>query len=172
MAQPPQKHVVDVINTGEVGAATRTVQLALGTLNPDPYTNVTNVKAGSKVTVITVQLDTNVEAPAAGHFPDYFDWFLWFNINGAQTTPRPDLVGQSHLKNQIFHQDGAIEFVSGITAANTLVAKGLTWRAHIVIPRQWQIVNDGDTIELVYRWADGTNTHDTKVKAIYKEIYP
>lgn len=171
MAQPPHKHVIDVTNSAEAGAAVRTIQLALGVLNPDPYTNVTNVKAGSKVTMITVMLDCMQEVMNSGTI-DYLDWYIWFNINGAQGQPQPALVGSNHLKTQVFHQEQClIDFYTSRTDAGWVRNPSKVFRLNISIPRSWQIVNDGDAIELVYKYAAGLN-HTTKCKAIYKEIYP
>lgn len=169
--QPPMKHIVDVVNSAEVGAATRTVQLVQGVLNPDPFVNVTNVKAGSKVTHLEIQLDINADSLNGGTIT-YFDCYVWFNINGAQGTPLPTLVGANHLKNQVFHQEGALmdTYVSR-TDVGWVRQNPKVFRMSISIPRQWQQINDGDTIELVYRYSSALN-FTTKVKAIYKEFFP
>lgn len=163
------KHVVDVVNNGQAGGATLFAQLALGTLNPDPYTNVTNVKAGSKIFALELQIDMCQEITGI----DYVDWYIWFNINGVQAQPRPDIAGSSHLKNQIMHQEGAL-FQNGqnLTSVGVVKLDPKVWRLNIRIPRGWQQINDGDSIEFVYRFSNAGINHDTKIKCIYKEIFP
>lgn len=167
------KHVVDIVNAGQAGGATLTARLALGTLNPDPYTNVDNVKAGSIIRALEIQLDVVAENAHFSGNIDYMDWYVWFNINGVQVAARPDIVGGSHLKNQVFHQEGGLfREAQQVTAVGIVSMVPMTWRLSLVLPRQWRQVNDGDTIELVYRYSDATVNHDLKLKCIYKEYFP
>lgn len=167
---PPLKHVVDSNRTAEAGNIIRTIVLAVGTLNPDPYTVQTNVKNQNIITKITLQIDSGIQGNLAFE-EDLFDWFVWFNINGAQATPDPTGTNLSHLKNQIFHQDGQLYNKIAATATQAFFKNGV-WRIEINIPRAWQQINDGDTIEFVYKWTQASAVHDLKFRAIYKEVFP
>lgn len=103
---------------------------------------------------------------------DYFDWYVWFNVGGTQTRPNAGTVNSSTLKNQIFHQDGAIAVNGQLTAVGTYEPWINKWRVEINVPRQWQQVNENDVIELVILGGNNGAATSTKCKVIYKEIFP
>lgn len=166
---PPMKHIVQNYYTG-VNLSTQTVTiLAVGTENPDPYTNVTNVRNGSIIRQIILQFDWISNTPTS---PDSIDWYVWFNINGAQTRPTNTNPNLSHLKNQIFHQDGTITRGVQSTAVATVYPTSKSWRVVINLPRGYQQVNLGDQIEFVMTSSVNGTVSDYKLTAIYKEIFP
>lgn len=168
---PPHKHIVQVYQTAQnISAAGNGVTLAVGTLNPDPYTNVTNVRNGSIIRQIHLQIDVLWQDSAAHH--DSYEWYVWFNINGAQTQPDPQSTNASHLKNQIIHQDGRITSNVVFSSVGIFEPRVSRWRLVINIPRWAQQLNDGDKIELVHRNAVNAAIVDYRIVAIYKEIYP
>lgn len=165
------KHVVQVYATAQnLSAAGNGVTLAVGTENPDPYTNVTNVRNGSIIRQIILQIDWLKFENSQYH--ESYEWYVWFNINGAQTQPDPQSTNASHLKNQIFHQDGTICAVVQATAVGLLTPREHKWRVVINIPRAYQQLNVGDKIELVHRTVNATADSDYRIVAIYKEIFP
>lgn len=161
MPMPPHKHIVESNALGEAGAVQRTITIVQGAINPDPFTNINQVKAGSIVQAIQCQIDFLPSAvPAAD---DIINFFIWFNINGAQTQPTMLLLSQNHLKNQIFFCEGGI-----ISPAQ---GHRLVYRFLLRIPPQYQQINDGDTIEFVYK-RGLSPALDTAWRFIYKEYFP
>lgn len=168
MRIPPLKHVNDDF-ISIANNVLQTVDLAVGTLNPDPYTNQNNVKNGSIVTGLELLIDVAWETLNAGSTPDTLDWYVWFNVNGAQTNPTPGATNASHLKNQIFHEEQDMHYVP--ISGNTVLMPNKLWRAHISIPRGYQQINEGDKIQLCFK-KTLSYTCDIKIKCIYKEIFP
>lgn len=174
---PPMKHVLDDIFTIAAGTVSdQVVNLAVGTLNPDPYTTNNAVRNGSKVGDIKLMLDIYSTKPYDANLAIIFDWYVGFNINGAQSMPAPNAVGNSHLKNQIFHQDqGVIPLAGAVgspadSVANNELAK---WRVKIGIPTQYRQINEGDVIEFhIIKAANVTPGTVVKLKAIYTEYFP
>lgn len=176
MPQPPMKHVLDDLLSIPHGTVTdQVINLAVGTVNPDPYTTNNAVKNGSIIGTMSLQLDVYLDQNYdAGQTACLFDWYVGFNINGQQTMPNPNNVGASHVKNQIFHQDQGVLEVSA-QAANVAVRppKPLVWRVQIAIPRLYHQVNEGDVIEFhIIKSVMSTADLNVKLKCIYKEYYP
>lgn len=166
--QPPVKHIVqnNLLNTAS--AANQTIVIAKAVLVPDPYTNNTDVKNANRVFAISYQIDwTPSQNTPVGDY--LFDFYFAFNINAAQPMPVVTATGASHINNQVFHEDGAIQVVGAVTQS----CVPHVWRGMIKIPRQWNILNDGDQIEMHYTTAGPASAnHDIKYKFIYKEVYP
>lgn len=148
--------------------------MAKGTVNPSNYVNITDVRNGSKIFGILLQLDfalhgATLTSDTSGSM--VYDWTVDFNINGAQTLPNPNTIGSSPLQTQVFHQDGGIFPIgstSGGSSPNTHVV-----RLFVAIPKAWSQINDNDVIALrVQKSAMTTISLDVKIRAIYKEIFP
>lgn len=166
MPMPPQKHIVESDALGEAGNVSRDIDIVIGAINPDPFTNLNQVKAGSYVQALSVEMDYNCDTPPAAANPAVLEWFIWYNINGAQTPPTPLLVGQSHLKNQVFMQGGGL-------FTNADARRAASFRFMLRIPKAYQMINDGDKITLRYKYIQGTpDNFDTRWKFIYKEYFP
>lgn len=174
MPMPPMKHILDDrFGAPDAGNTTKTIDLAVGTLNPDPYANNNAVKAGSIISTIVIQLEFGLYTGVADNAQfDYLDWYVWFNVAGSQTVPAPDNVGNSDLKNQVFHQDGAILMSS--TASATTPARGswAKWNLVIKVPKWARQLNKDDKIQLNYKFQSTAATHFGKLKAIYVEYFP
>lgn len=164
-----RKHIVENTIIAEAGAVVRAIPLAIGTLNPDYFTNTNNVMAESTVGKITIQIDANV-TPQAGITVDALDWYIWFNVNNGQPVQSPVGIGTTHTKNQVFHQDGAL-FTTPAGALYAADAHTATWRIEIGVPRSWSRLQDGDQIQLVYIWQNAPAVHQFKYRAIYTEVY-
>lgn len=166
------KHIIQVYqNQQNISATGNGVTLAVGTENPDPYTNPTNVRNGSIIRQITLQIDV-CESDYTATQHDTYEWYVWFNVNGAQTQPDAQSTNASHLKNQIIHQDGCIMEQIGYTAAGVVPIPVSKWRLVINVPRWAQQLNVGDKIELVHRTSVATAHVNYRIVAIYKEIFP
>lgn len=170
MPYPPLKHVIDSDALGEAGGAVKTIDLAIGTENPDPYTNANNVRNGSIVRQIVAQIDwVNSNSSQVS----MFDWYCWFNIAGAQGVVTPlGGVNSSNTKNQVFHQDGALQVNMQATGVGIAAANVAKWRLVINIPRGFQTINRNDKIQFVYYCSDTSANNNTKWRFIYKEIFP
>lgn len=168
MVQPPVKHVVQSNLLGTGNANNQTITIAVGTLNPDPYTNTTNIKNANKIYAVAIQLDWN--NAAGGAIGDYIlDWYIGFNINGGQSMPVPGSIGASHISNQVFIQDGAIKTQGATTASNI----PSVWRTILKLPKSWQTFNEGDELQFKYTISGPAGgLHDLKWAFIYKEFYP
>lgn len=169
--QPPFKHIVQGIVFAEAGNVIRTIQIARGVLNPDPFINVTNCKAGSILGSISCFIDIGYE-PNVAIGADTLDWYIGYNIDASQTIGDPQAVGGSHLRNQIFRMDQAVR--NGNTVASTTVVppKDIVFRFVLSIPRTWKQINDGDTLNFVYKFSNAAAVHDVKTLFIYKEYFP
>lgn len=170
---PPLKHVIDNIfvgtNTSYAGGAPNVTQIAIGTVNPNSYTTQQQVRNGSIIKKITVQIDLFSNSHDT---VDIYDWFIWFNIGGTQARPTANLVNPSVIKNQVFHQDGALFTANQDTAIGVWLPRIASWRVEINIPRSLQQINENDVIELVQQGGANASTTNMKVKVIYKEIFP
>lgn len=168
---PPLKHVINGY-ANNVNLSTTTIfDLAVGVLNPDSYTTAVNVRNGSIIRNLNVAIDwLTGDVPGTEH--DSFDWYIWFNVNGAQTVANPQTVNASHLKNQIFHQDGTISCVQEATAVGFSNANVSKWRLNIAVPRWAQQLNDGDKIQLVMITTKNATISDYRFQVIYKEVFP
>lgn len=177
MGMPPLKHVVDdLLNIPYNNTSVQTITLAKGVINPNYVSSNTDVRNGSKITKITILIDCIPLLVSDTSDVMIFDWYVAFNIAGAQALPAPNSVGGSDLLQQVFHQDqGMIQLVNnsgvGIAATNTPYVV----RLELNIPRAWQVLNRDDQIQLLVAKSALLNTSNAmyfKVKAIYKEIYP
>lgn len=166
MGIPPLKHIVESLILSEAGNVTRAIDLAVGTLNPDPYTNANNVRNGSIIRQLIVEIDAAVAAGTINE-QSALDWYVWFNIAGSQTVVSPTLLNASTTKNQVFKQDGSL--IEHTQSGGVWLHK---WRLVIDIPRSYQQINDLDKIQFVYRWFGADSVHDLKYRFIYKEIFP
>lgn len=166
---PPQKHIIDSGVVNQSSATQTRLILAKGVINPDPFTNPTDCRAGSILGAMTIQLDFVLDKGTINLQPQYVDWGIAYNINDAQTIPNMDVVGNSHLMNQVFHLDGGMLEIPAAT--NTGFFPCMTWRVTIKIPKAWSKINEGDTISLYYKMVLNSITW-VKIKAIYKEYFP
>lgn len=170
---PPQKHIIDSGVTTVASTSQTSLLIAKGVINPDPFTNNYECRAGSIVGALTIQLDVVPDNDLTVGAPAYFDWGLFFNINDAQTAPSMEAAMSSagaDLITQIFHQDGALVPVPG-AVSNTSDNQVKSWRLQVKVPTSWQKVNRGDTIRLYFKF-NQSRTHYVKIKVIYKEYWP
>lgn len=171
----PIKHILDDTVTDEAGAVVRTINIVQGVTGADPY-NVaqSQVNAGSAVVrrihlMLEVAINVGIVNVA---LLDRFDWYVWFNVAGAQAAPDPRTAGQSDLKNQIFHMGHGL--MGGPTAVNS--AQQQAYKAFLVydliinVPTWAQKINKDDTIELKYVHSDSAANKWIKMKAIFMEI--
>lgn len=159
-----------MVNIPPANTSVQIVTLAVGAFNPNYVTNANNVKAGSKVASLHLQIDAIAYPPNDTNSALIFDWFICFNIAGSQTFVAPNTVASDTKTNQIFHQDqGMLSLPTAVGG----VPPPYVWRGVVKIPKSWMIVNDTDTIELhIAKSAMATCALYFKIKAIYKEIYP
>lgn len=171
MGIPPQKHVIDTGATSITSTTKSTIECVKGVLNPDYTANPSNVRVGSIVTGIMIEMDVAADIASINANPVYFDWYVGYNIDGAQTQPNPGSVGSSDLMGQVFHEDGALFPLNSAvqTAAGTI--KLATWRTYVSIPKGYQKLMRGDIINIVFKF-DTAVKFWLKAKIIYKEIYP
>lgn len=171
MPIPPLKHIVETVDTGANRSVTPlVVQLAVGTVNPNSYTTQAQCRNGSLIKKLNIQLDVidSGEPGSAGTI----DWYVWFNIGGVQSRVFPNLTNASVTKNQIFHQEGALVQNANMTAVGAYVPWKNSWRIELNVPKSLQQVNENDVIELVLGTNINSATTSTKVRVIYKEIFP
>lgn len=170
---PPQKHVIDTGSTTVTSTSKTSIELVKGVLNPDYTANPTNVRVGSIVTGIMIQLDVCMDTADFQANPVYFDWYVNYNIDGQQTSalPNPGSVGPSDLMNQIFHEDGALIPMNTSASVGAINARMNTWRLYLRIPKSYQKIMRGDIIQLVFKF-DSAVKMWLKGKFIYKEIFP
>lgn len=175
MGYPPLKHVLDdLFSIAPATTATQVVTLAVGTINPNYIGTNNQVRNGSLVTKLTILLDigptANTPLDADGSL--FYDWYIAFNIAGAQALPNPNAVGGSVLAPQVFHQDqGMFDFTNSGTVVSYPAAHVI--RVEVNVPKSWQRLNDTDTIELRFqKSAMISQTLNVKLKCIYKEIFP
>lgn len=169
---PPQKHIIEQDNLGVASATQTSLILAKGVINPDPFSDATQCRAGAIIGAITLQIDVAINATAVVQAPQQFDWFLFFNINDAQTPPTANnIMGSAgaDLLQQVFHQDGCM--ITAPNSASTSDASTHAWRTQITIPRAWSKIMRGDTIRLYFKFGSATQTY-IKIRAIYKEYFP
>lgn len=150
MTLPPRKHVVDKGPVQVASNVTQSDTVILGTINPIPYTNPTNIATDSRVYSVQFMLDVCAQPPATDATNGKIDWFLGFNINGAQTLPAPDNVGQSTIQNQIFHQDFTLNPLPAATS-NALQPRIYSWRINLKIPKAWVRFGQGDQIQFAIK---------------------
>lgn len=175
MGMPPLKHVIDdLLAIPYNNVSVQTITLAKGTINPNYVTTNTDVRNGSKITKITLEIDIIPTVSYDANQLCFYDWYIAFNVAGAQTLPNPNTVGGSDLLNQVFHQDqGIFQFVSANNSGPVNSAHVI--RLSLNIPRTWQVLNRDDQIQLLVQksaLATTGNSLQFKVKCIYKEIYP
>lgn len=169
---PPQKHIIDSGLTSVASTTQTSLLVAKGTINPDPFTDATQCRAGSIIGALNCQLDVVLDRAAFGANPLMFDWMMFFNINDAQTPPTADNVMGSagaDLLTQVFHQDGCL--LQMPSAAATCDMKVHSWRIQIAIPKSWSKIMRGDTIRLYFK-ISATTTTWVKIRVIYKEYFP
>lgn len=168
----PIKHILNDFVQLEAGAVTRNIPLVRGVTAADPYGAAqSQVNAGSAVvTFIDIQLEFMIDATvASGTAIDYLDFYIWFNIAGAQTRPTPFTEGQSDLKNQIIHQGQALMPTVVLATAVPVTNQRAIFHIPLKIPKWAQKINKDDQIELVYQWVQNAANHDLKLKAIFME---
>lgn len=171
----PIKHIVDLTVTDEAGAATRQYPLVKGYTAADPYNSLGYpVNAGSSiVTHLDIELNVwiNNKVTVSNNDTDKFNWFIWFNVSGAQTPPDPRNVTASDLKNQVLHQGVAV--IGSATAVNPSLQNGkmALYNIHLSLklPRWAQAINKDDVIEFVYYFGDAPAVHNIALQAIFKE---
>lgn len=173
MTMPPQKHVIDPGATSVTSTSKTSLELVKGVLNPDYTANPTNVRVGSVVRGITVQIDVTPDEGSFNANPLYFDWYLGYNIDGQQTAqlPNPGSVGSSDLMNQVFHEDGSLILLPTAAQLAGQFLKLNSWRLRINIPASYQKIMRGDQIQLWFKFDTAIKCW-IKVKAIYYEIFP
>lgn len=181
----PLKHVVDVSNLDQAIDTTQIFALVIGTDNPAPSTNPSNITSGNVVTHIEIEVAFGLDQ---GGFTDAtsgnmcrLNWELFFNIGNAQTTPTPGLVGNNSLRNQVLHEDHHVFQPIAVNTSGAPV-NYITYvprfdHSHVNlsfnVPRSWQRFLNGDRLNLAYRydWHGGAELiGQTKLKAVYKEI--
>lgn len=168
MGIPPLKHVIDDQVLGGNFSTTQVLTLAQGTVNPNSYTTPLQVRNGSIIRQIILQIDFQGGSTSA----NFMDWYVWFNIAGAQARPNPNSVNISAIKNQVFHQDGCLYALISFTAVSVVAPNINKWRVVIDIPKSFQQINENDAIELVWITSNNNAQDNIKIKAIYKEIFP
>lgn len=167
---PPIKHVIDrQSGPDNISATPKVIAFAVGTVNPNSYSNDTQCRNGSIITNAILQIDIIDQQLNS---LDFIDWYVWFNIGGTQTRPQANLVNSSTLKNQVFHQDGGLFVSLQATAVGSTVPWKGSWRLPLKIPKALQQLNENDTLELVIQGGPNSSSVTTKVKIIYKEIFP
>lgn len=177
------KHVLqDSINTSDQGTSTQTIHVAVGTINPNPFAIPANqVKAGSKIFLIHFHIE--FMCVNAGQTLDLVSKLIWgirFNINGAQTFANINGLATDHLRNQYFRIDNALMFQPGTNAAGQAVTspERVIYDFDLHVPKQYQLINDGDEIQLVWRYDFLNGTADSGVNKVYgstivyKEFFP
>lgn len=170
MVMPPLKHIVQAQNTlANISVTPQVIQIAVGTVNPNSYTTQAQVRHGSLVKKLTIQLDI-IDTAVAG--VDYFDWYVWFNIGGVQARQAPNNLNPSVTKNQVFHMDGCVNYTIQSTAVGITSAWKHSWRVEVQVPPAFQRVNENDVIELVILGGANGGYTITKANIIYKEIFP
>lgn len=174
MVMPPQKHVVDdLLAIPYNNVSTQFITLVKGKLNPDYTASNTDVRAGSKVTKLTLQVDVCPLFPTDSTNAVQYDWYIAYNIANAQTLPAPNAVGGSDVLSQIFHQDGS--YIQMLNSGTGVWQKGDVYRLSLAIPTSWQTINRDDQIVFGIIKSSMNNTSnalEVKLKCIYKEIYP
>lgn len=171
MVQPPQKHVIDSGSTSVTSTAKSTLEIVKGVLNPDYTANPSNVKVGSLVTGMVLQIDVVSDVPITNANPVYFDWYIGYNIDQGQTLPNPGAVGSSDLMGQVFHEDGSLIPVPSATTTSSAQNHPAVWRTYVKIPKSYRKIMRGDVIQFVFKFDTAVKMW-LKVKAIYYEVYP
>lgn len=170
---PPQKHVVDSGPVSVTSTIQTKFQIAHGVLNPDYNSNQASVRVGSLVRGVLIQLEValdNATISSSGNPPIYFDWFIMFNVDDAQSPPTAGNVGQSDLLVQVFHQDGCL-IPTPTAVAATIPPITRVWQTFVSLPPSWSKFMRGDALNLYFK-ADQALKYWTKIRAIYKEIFP
>lgn len=168
----PIKHILNDLVQAEAGAAIRNIPLARGVTAADPYNAAqSQVNAGSAiVTFMDIQLEFLIDSNVASTTDvDELDFYIWFNIAGAQTRPTPFSEGISDLKNQIFHMGHAMMPCYGAANVSQLTNQRAIFHIPLKIPKWAQKINKDDQIELVYQWSGGAANHYLKMKVIFME---
>lgn len=172
----PIKHILDDTVTDEAGAVVRAIHIVQGVTAADPYNAVqSQVNAGSAIVKrVHLMLEFAINESIAGTagVMDRLDWYIWFNIAGAQAAPDPRTSGQFDTKNQIFHMGSALlgQRTAG-SVGNDGSYKGFVVYDLIVnIPTWAQKINKDDTIDLIYVHSDSAANKWLKMKAIFMEI--
>lgn len=171
VGMPPQKHVIDSGATSITSTTKSTIELAKGVLNPDYSANPTNVRVGSIIKGLSIQLDVCMDVADSNANPVYMDWYIGYNIDGAQTQPNPGSVGSSDLMSQVFHEDGCLIPINTATSVGAINARMNTWRLYVKIPRSWEKLMRGDIINLVFKFDTAVKMW-LKAKVIYYEVFP
>lgn len=162
------KHITNDSITLTNNNAQQFITIAKGVLNPDPYTNANNVRAGSIIGDVHFLADIVIEGGSPTNNPQ-LDIYAWFNVNQAQTQPVAGAENASHLKNQIFWMEQIqLDHVTGTAPWVNKI------RIQLKIPKWARQINDGDAIEIVYKWTGmgASVAVDHKFKSIYKEYFP
>lgn len=151
-----------------MSAAPTVYQIAIGTVNPNSYTVPQQVRNGSKIVKLNIEVDFVDVAITVGTF----DAYVWFNIGGTQARPVPGAANPAVIKNQIMHQIGCLTQLFQSTAVGIASPWMHKFRLEINVPRSLQQINENDTIEFVFQTSIAAATSSVKFRCIYKEIYP
>lgn len=174
MPMPPQKHIVEAGTVTNASTSQTSFLLAHGVINPDPFSNEADCRAGSILGAMNIQLDVVPNTDQLGSQAIRFDWGIFYNIDDSQTPPSmDDPMGSAgkDLIQQLIHQDGCLLPQAPTAGTNTGEYSPKSWRVNLVIPRAWSKINRGDTIRLYYKF---NNAHTTllRIRVIYKEYFP
>lgn len=145
-------------------------QIAIGTINPNSYVTPQQVRNGSKITKLSLQIDYIDDSIVSEN--STVDWYVWFNIGGTQARPNPAAINSSVIKNQVFHQDGTMTDALIFSNAGYGQPWKNSWRLEVNVPRSLQQINESDTIEFVIQGGPNTAHSNIKFRCIYKEIFP
>lgn len=174
----PIKHVLNDAKLSQAGNAQYHITLVQGVTNADPYGAAqSQVNAGAAIVThlslsFTVWIDPQTVPCATSCFQD-FNWYIWFNVAGAQTRPVSYSVGTNDLKNQVFVQGRGK--LSGVMAATTNLIAGSeiirNFDVEVNIPKWAQKINKDDVIEFVIDFTgDAAANHNVVVQGIFKEF--
>lgn len=173
MGIPPLKHVVDdLLTITPATASVQTITLAKGTINPNYITNNTDIRNGSIIRSMTLQLDISVNNPTDANGSIDYDWYVGFNIANAQSLPNPNSVGGSDLAPQIFHQDQG-QFGMSTTAGTGVCPASHVVRLVLKVPRSWSKFANDDQLQFrIQKSVTNGTALLVKLRAIYYEIFP
>lgn len=165
-----RKHVVD---SGPISIAAATIQqftLALGTINPIPYTNPTNVGVDSKVKSIKFMLDVMPNPTSTNASVQTLDWYINVAINGQTGFPNPGATGNAVINNEILHEEQALLSRPAVSS-NAMYPRPLTWRLKLHIADSWSKFGQGDQIQFAII-SSSADAYTIKYKCIFTEVLP
>lgn len=150
------KHIVDSSTIGSnLSLGNNAVTIVEAVDNP-VIANTFDAATGSIIKA--VHFEINVSSISG---VQVLDWYLQFLPAGQTTNPNPTAVGSDNLKDYIFHQ--GMEMLTTGTPSKKI--------GFIKIPKKWQKLHRGDSIEIVYRSRLNLGANDCFCfKAIYLEF--